>query len=150
MTRRQVQLWHLAGPQNKLGWLYAPVVNSLRLGFATFATVSVGLIGGRLGVSTRSQAFRDRLESLNQGDVFVFIGVKPGHIKIPWDQLRSRGALTVLYETEPNALSGKHKMPLRARPDEVWSYSHRVLEMCKSAYPVRRYVPPGHIDRAAA
>ena len=149
MTRRQVQLWHATGPQNRLGWLYAPVVNSLRLGFATVATVSVRLIGGRLGVSTRSQAFRDLLESLNQGDVLVFIGVKPGHIKIPWDQLRSRGALTVLYETEPNALTCRHKMPLSARPDELWSYSHRVLEMCKSAYPVRRYVPPGHIDRAA-
>lgn len=150
MTTRQVQLWYVAGPENKLVWMYAPVVDSLRLGFAPVAKVSVGLIGGRLGVSTRSQAFLDRLETLKRGDAFIYIGIKPGHIKIPWYQLRSRGALTVFYETEPNALACSHKMPLSARADELWSYSHRVLEMCQSTYSVRRYVPPGHSSSTIA
>ena len=129
-------------------WMYEPITETLRAGLASLGKVSVeAIVGPRTNLSG---AFWKRLHRLRSGDRFVFVGQHAG--KLPWASLRQRGVRTAFYETEPKALSCRYRHRVRDAdtPDELWSYSRRILELCARAFATRRYLPPGYIEPPTA
>ena len=132
-------------------WMYAPITETLCAGLASLGKVSVqAIVRPATPLGNLSGAFWRRLHRLRRGDRFIFVGQHAG--KLPWTSLRQRGVRTAFYETEPKALSCRYRHRVRDAdaPEELWSYSHRVLELCARAFATRRYLPPGYIEPPTA
>jgi hypothetical protein len=170
--RTRVLLWHHAGPQNRLAYLYLPVRQTLLAGFRAARGVQI-----TAGSGTRRppefKLFHGNLSRLRRGDVFIWIGLTMDHA--PWRALRERGVRCILYQTEPVHTCMAHRTgvasPASALPphcrshrsrappsgvfavDEIWDFSHHNLESCRretaSAPATLRYVPLGSVASAA-
>jgi hypothetical protein len=69
---------------------------------------------------------------------FIWVGVHNVQ-RVPWKQIRARGAKTVYYQTERVNSCALTK----SNVDEIWDYAWYNIEQCKGKRdaPVLRYVP---------
>ena len=158
----RVHIFHGTRADGKLRFMYAPIVQTLAVGFNVSGT-AVRL--GEVDVSERGAAsFQRVMKSLGPGDTFIWVGMKQ-HSSPPWQQLRARGVRTIYYQTEPLAKGAGCILPPGRRPgapprpeqrlvDEVWEYSRWNIAQCQPRpfAPRLRHVPPGayldahHVD----
>lgn len=107
---------------NHLRFMYLPVIHTL----TNLENHSV-TIGNRVRVS-----------DIPYNSTFVWVGVV-GRERVPWGELRARGARTVYYQTEPINVCPFTK----AKVDELWDFAWFNIEKCQRnpSSPVLRYVP---------
>jgi len=168
---------YVPGPQNasrtrtvligqsasRVGWMYAPVRNTIVAGFKSRADrygyqVKV-VMGDESEVNTKHEPAVNQLKA---GDVWVWIGV--AGLKVVKEKLgrqaAAQGVYMILYQTEPcngygcGAADGRagigtcrYVLDVLRFFNEVWDYSKsNVNSRCTTATStvVYRYVPPGY------